>query len=445
MYRFTDDGELAHGDERAKCGGGRGGWNKRQLAGFIHALEPSLPPRATARLNKAAMCSLIRRLARTDDLSDAHLDHRLADLDRFVRTLGFDDGDRTVARLELGERPTSRAAHVCLPRAASGYRMKLLSPGQSGSAVALFTRRKHQPVVCKAAAVPDRTLDGGAGLVDAMEGREAYMHAEATQRLLLDRASPGVVAHGVSYLCPGRAVNGALKLRPSSRRTLTLVTMMERGAHTLYDELRSGSLSHDDDYRRVLFRTLHALACWRQKMPGARHNDLHTQNVMMVRAPSQSHDVFEMAGDEVYYVPPAAYIPALFDFGHAQARGTPYREFEGKYGMSAAPDGGYYDLHTLFNNLLRVVRQYEHELPPETAAFVDRVVPEAARVPHNDGTHGRLWRGKPTATADQARIFDRMARGEVARRLMKSDAYFASYREPPAGGPPAAANVWKLQ
>lgn len=445
MYRFDDEDDgphLAHGGERDTCGAGRGGWKKRQLAGFLHDVEPGLPPRATARLNKAAMCTLLRRLARTEDLSDAHLDFRLADLDRFVRALGFDDGDRTVARLELGERPARRSS-LCLPKLASGYRMQVMRAGQSGSAVFLFTRHRSTPVVCKAAAVPSATL-GRTDFIDAMEAREAYMHAEATQLLLLDRASPGVVAHGVSYLCLGQSVNGALGLAPSSRRKLTLITMMERGDRTLYDELRAGALRHDDDCRRVFFRVLHALACWRHKLPGARHNDLHAQNVLMVRAPSQSHDVFVMGRDEVYYVPPAPYLPALYDFGHAQAPGTPYPTKEGKCGMGAAPDGGYYDLHTLFSSVLRVAARAGRELPPETTAFLGRVVPAAARVPQHDGTHGRLWRGKPTATAEQAKVFDRMARGEVARRLLRRDAYFAPFREVPAGGAPAAANVWRL-
>jgi hypothetical protein len=443
MYRFDgSDGSLEHGGRSAKCGGGRGGWNKRELAAFIHDLEPSLPPRATARLNKAAMCALIRRLSRTEDLSDDHLDTRLADLDHFVRGLGFDDGGHTVSRLELSAETTAGGDHRCLPREAAGYRMKVMSPGQSGSAVASYTRDGHRSVVCKVSAVPPDTLDG-TDLVDAIEGREAYMHARATRLLLLDRASPGVVAHGVSYLCARNAVKDALKLRGSARRSLALVTMMERGDRTLYDELRSGRLRHDDDHRRVLFRVLHALACWRHKMPGARHNDLHTQNVMMVRAPSQSHDVFRMAEDEVYYVPPATHVPALYDFGHAQAPGTPYPEYEGKHGMDAAEDGGYYDLHTLLSNLLYVVSRHKITLPPETEAFVGRALPQAVRVPR-DESHGRMWPGRPSATSEQTRAFSRMARGEAARRLMRDDPFFAPYRELPPGGPPPAANFWRL-
>jgi hypothetical protein len=213
--------------------------------------------------------------------------------------------------------------------------------------------------------------------------REAWIHSELTKNVLLHYKTPGIVAHGLTYICAGSVLD------VGQNASHTLLTYMETGRCTLSHFLPHVGLDVTF-YRCLFFRILQALSAIRTVFPRFRHNDLHVGNILLIQG-SEFPDIYRH-GNDSWYLPAGLYMPVIYDFGYSYLPNAHWRDnMYAKYkdGMGCEKDG-FYDIHTFFNNILITMNERKINIPHEALTFIHRVVAPGLRSTKDDH-HGRYW------------------------------------------------------
>lgn len=218
------------------------------------------------------------------------------------------------------------------------------------------------------------------GDVDAArvaKGRDAISvsmaMAEVAKQMRLLRVSP----HVVRVLCEAdvprlpqrlRALLGSrLPLLTAGQLKYSHVCIMELFSCTLASFARSDRAS-DATLRCLLFQVLYTLACLQKLLPGFRHNDLSTTNVL-IRPSRHTCTRYTYAGTSYVTTSPYSAAIADFDFTHVPGHAVLSNErvLGGKYGISADPNPSY-DVHLLLKTLGAALEPRHRA--PETLGFI---------------------------------------------------------------------------
>ena len=172
------------------------------------------------------------------------------------------------------------------------------------------------------------------------------------------------------------------------------VTMLERAETSLFDYL--SQLDGPRLYAILLRMTL-TLAELQRLLPGFRHNDLHTNNILLVQRTGSLNQLFTSRTlGLAFQLDQAAsalpFHPVLADFGYACALNfrNPATQ-NAPNGISDRPDP-FYDLHTMFNTLDGTIRYNDHQL--------------RARYMKTDGPKGWRYKYRPLQEVMEAVLQD---------------------------------------
>jgi hypothetical protein len=188
--------------------------------------------------------------------------------------------------------------------------------------------------------------------------------AEVARQLREDQVSP----HIVDVYCEADISNLPLKFQPLlTERVHRLSRRQIKHSHVCIMELYNCNLTtflctcaSDTVLRALLFQVLYTLACLQAVLPGFRHNDLSTNNVLikkhqaareLARAPEYATYVIHRTP---FYIPNVGHTAALSDFDFTHVHGNPLltngRVLGGKYGIT--PDHNpAYDSHVLLHSV----------------------------------------------------------------------------------------------
>lgn len=236
---------------------------------------------------------------------------------------------------------------------------------------------------------------------------------------LMEAVSP----HFVYVFCELDCRRLAPKLAPLLRDRLKELTPMQlRYNSVCFMEVFHANMTRFMQTRRVseevlrgmVFQVLYTLAVLQARLPGFRHNDLSTNNVLVKhlrRRPLLSYAI----GGDTFYVQAAAF-PALsdYDFVHVPGRTGLVNErvASGKYKVDGRRNDSY-DSHLFLKSVLKCIHRRRKEFPA-TSAFLARL-----KMRDDDRQNGAEFpRLRPAA-------------------LLKDD-YFAPLRRQPAAAVQAA-------
>mgnify|MGYP003351247979 CR=1 FL=1 len=173
------------------------------------------------------------------------------------------------------------------------------------------------------------------------------------------------------------------RLRPLlARRLPTLTDMQLARSHVCIMELCSCTLTSlvarapqelsDRVMRGLIFQVVYTLACLQAALPGFRHNDLTTNNVLVKCTPRHAGARYTL-GHRAFYLHdmPVAAVLADFDFTHVPGHPVLSNErvLGGRYAISACPSPGY-DLHVFLKSLHACVQRRARRRLPEACAFL---------------------------------------------------------------------------
>jgi hypothetical protein len=177
----------------------------------------------------------------------------------------------------------------------------------------------------------------------------------------------GVSPHFVLVFCDGDVKDFAEKLAPvlgermagltRTQRKYASVCFMEEFDGDMTKYLQRGRYS-EATLRGLVFQVLYTLACLQRALPGFRHNDLSTNNVLVKRLRRRASAKYALSGVGTWYVPDMPAFAALSDYdfvhvpGHAAL--TNERVVGGKYRVDGKPNVSY-DTHFFLKSVYKCV------------------------------------------------------------------------------------------
>lgn len=198
-----------------------------------------------------------------------------------------------------------------------------------------------------------------------------------SRRLIESAVSP----HFVMVYCDGDVKGFADKLTPvlgermaglsRSQRKYASVCFMEEFDSDMTKYLRTARFS-ESTLRGLIFQVLYTLAALQRVLPGFRHNDLSTNNVLVKKLRRRASAKYALAGVGTFYVPDMPAFAALSDYDFVHVPGAPglvnERVLGGKYRVDGKPNVSY-DTHFFLKSVYKCVyaraRRY-----PETLAWL---------------------------------------------------------------------------
>lgn len=233
--------------------------------------------------------------------------------------------------------------------------------------------------------------------------------AEVAKLMKTLRVSP----HFVRVYCEADVKHLPLRLKPLLRHRLPRLTPNQlKYSHVCIMEVCLCNLTTyltryvvaDATLKELLFQVIYTLACLQSVLPGFRHNDLSTNNVLVKRAkhgPTRYH----MNGMVFLTQGPVAAVLADFDFTHVPGHEVLSNErvLGGKYGIAPAPNNAY-DTHLLLQSTARCLKR-SHQCG-HTLGFLRSI--------GLDPSHDRLAFAKP----------------HLSPASLLAHPYFASLRDP---------------
>lgn len=192
-------------------------------------------------------------------------------------------------------------------------------------------------------------------------------------RRLLDVVSPHFVVVFSSEDCDGlaqrlKALLGArLATLTTAQATHTNVSFMERFDANLTAYLSKAHLS-EATVCGAVFQVLYTLAALQKRLPGFRHNDLSTNNVLVRSVPAW-HGAYSIGGKEFHTHMPVFLALSDYDFAHVPGHPTLSNEriLGGKYPeMSAMPNPSY-DAHLFLASVARCLARSGSAVPQARA------------------------------------------------------------------------------
>ena len=221
---------------------------------------------------------------------------------------------------------------------------------------------------------------GDLGAATSALDRDSISVAMAMAQVAGEMKRRGVSPHVVRVYCGADADRLSSRMGPLlSARLPRLGPEQARRCHVCVMELfgctmtavaSDGRVANDDMVRDLIFQVVYTLACLQRLVPGFRHNDLSSNNVLVRRrksGPGSCHASYDFEG--TVYVTHTPYFAALSDFDFTHARGQPElsneRVLRGTYGIGAE-DNASYDTHlylrSLRSGLMKSPRRFRETL-----------------------------------------------------------------------------------
>lgn len=235
-----------------------------------------------------------------------------------------------------------------------------------------------------------------AGAVEAKKHDSIQVGAEFARltRGLIDTVSP----HFVFVYCEMDCKQLAPRLAPLLKERLGALTPMQRRYnsvcfmevfHTNLTKFLTRSRVDEPTLRGVVFQVLYTLAALQKRLPGFRHNDLSTNNVLIKRLRRRPLLVYTFGG-QTWHVW-STVLPAISDYDFVHVPGAPAlineRVAANKYGVDGRPNDSY-DAHFFLKSVLKCIHR-RRERFPATMAFLARLkMREQDR--QNDAVYPRL-------------------------------------------------------
>ena len=165
------------------------------------------------------------------------------------------------------------------------------------------------------------------------------------------------------------------------------VCLMELCSCTLTTFVARSALATDRVMRCLIFQVVYTLACLQKILPGFRHNDLSTNNVLIKKPPGPATTRYVVGGrtfctDNM----PVAAVLTDFDFTHVPGHAVLSNEriVGERYGISNDANEGY-DVHLFLKSLSKCLTR--RSAAPLTRAFLAGLGLEAHSRPANRAPH----------------------------------------------------------
>lgn len=227
-------------------------------------------------------------------------------------------------------------------------------------------------VACKVSYYQEATIrafarhahTGDSGAAHEAKERDAISVATAMAEVARQMKALHVSPHFVHVFCEADVRHLPLRLHPLLRARLRHLTHDQmKYSHACVMELFACNLTtyltraSDAGLRVVLFQIVYTLACLQAALPGFRHNDLSSNNVLLkpVRPRRAKYTFGTMCF--LVHVP---FTAALTDFDFTHVPGhivlSNERIISGKYGIHAEPNTSY-DMYVLLRSVLPAARK----------------------------------------------------------------------------------------
>lgn len=191
----------------------------------------------------------------------------------------------------------------------------------------------------------------------------------------------GVSPHFVLVYCDGDVKGFADKLAPvlgermagltRTQRKYASVCFMEEFDGDMTQYLRRGRFS-EATLRGLVFQVLYTLAALQRALPGFRHNDLSTNNVLVKKLRRRASAKYSLPGMGTFYVPDMPAFAALSDYDFVHVPGAPglsnERVLSGKYRVDGKPNVSY-DTHFFLKSVYKCLHPRAARYP-ETIAWL---------------------------------------------------------------------------
>lgn len=260
----------------------------------------------------------------------------------------------------------------------------------------------------------------------AMEAkrRDAIQVSSAFSKLSMSLMQKGVSPHFVMMYCEADCKSFADRLAPLLTNRLKELTPAQRKNNNVcFMEVFTTNMTkflvtgkYDEALlRAMIFQVLYTLAALQKLLPGFRHNDLSTNNVLVktLRVKPLLSYTF---GGATYFVRSSVLV-ALSDYDFTNVPNRPglvnERVHSGKYKVDGRRNDSY-DTHFFMKSVLKCIQTHTAKFP-KTTAFI-----KSLRLQDED--------------RQNARVFTRL----VPATLLKN-AYFAPLKQKPAGSVVGAA------
>lgn len=172
-------------------------------------------------------------------------------------------------------------------------------------------------------------------------------------------------------------------------------------AHAKYDEAA---------LRGMIFQVVYTLGALQKLLPGFRHNDLSTNNVLVKKLRAAPVFAYSFGGDTFYTAVPVLVALSDYDFTHVPGhpRLSNERVLSGKYRVDGRANDSY-DTHFFLKSVMKCIQRRTQEFP-KTWDFLLRL-----RMKQEDRQNNA--------------VFPRLRPAAVLK-----DPYFAPLKQKPAGG-----------
>lgn len=205
---------------------------------------------------------------------------------------------------------------------------------------------------------------------------------------LSNRLQAGVSPHFVRQYCGLDVKSLAPKFEAVlADRLKTLTPAQKRYNYVCFIEEFSTDLTKyvlrsrptDAVLRGIVFQVLYTLAALQKLLPGFRHNDLSTNNILIKRLRRRASASYAV-GAKTYYVTDMPVLAALSDYDFLHAPGHPRlsneRVTNGKYKVNASKNVSY-DTHFFLKTLLKCIARRQRGNSslrfPATVEFLGRL------------------------------------------------------------------------
>lgn len=241
-----------------------------------------------------------------------------------------------------------------------------------------------------------------AGLMGTVSPHFVFVYCELDCRLLAPKLGPLLK-------------NRLKELTPLQQR-FNSVCFMEVFHANMTKLLAAGGGVNDDALRGMLFQVLYTVAAVQKRMPGFRHNDLSTNNVLVKRLRRRPLLAYSFGGHS-YYVW-SRLLPALSDYDFVNVPGREElrneRVTSGKYKVDGRRNDSY-DSHLFLKSVLKCIHRRGDKFPA-TTAFLARL-----KMKEEDRQNSSVF-------------------PHLRPAVLLLDSYFAPLKtKPPGSGAPAAS------